>query len=49
MASELHAVVVDRPVTLVDSSAVLDIVTEDGTWAEWSGAALARLGTRAGW
>jgi len=31
-----------RPVTLVDSSVVLDIVTEDPAWAEWSAEALAR-------
>jgi predicted nucleic acid-binding protein len=31
-----------RPVTLVDSSVVLDIVTEDPAWAEWSAAALAQ-------
>lgn len=33
---------VDRPVTLVDSSVMLDILTEDSTWAEWSEAALAQ-------
>jgi predicted nucleic acid-binding protein len=32
----------ERPVTLVDSSVVLDIVTEDPTWAEWSAEALAQ-------
>ena len=26
----------ERPVTLVDSSVVLDIVTDDPAWAEWS-------------
>jgi predicted nucleic acid-binding protein len=31
-----------RPVTLVDSSVVLDIVTEDPAWAEWSAEALAQ-------
>lgn len=31
-----------RPVTLVDSSAILDIVTQDPDWAEWSEDALAR-------
>ncbi len=36
------ALAVDRPVTLVDSSVMLDILTEDSTWAEWSGAALAQ-------
>jgi predicted nucleic acid-binding protein len=33
---------VGRPVTLVDSSVVLDIVTEDPAWAEWSAEALAQ-------
>lgn len=33
----------DRPVTLVDSSVILDIVTEDPGWAEWSAGALARV------
>ena len=32
----------ERPVTLVDSSVILDIVTEDPAWAEWSEGALAR-------
>ena len=32
----------ERPVTLVDSSVVLDIVTEDPAWAEWSAEALAQ-------
>jgi predicted nucleic acid-binding protein len=31
----------DRPVTLVDSSAILDVVTDDPEWAGWSGDALA--------
>lgn len=31
-----------RPVTLVDSSVMLDILTADSSWAEWSEAALAR-------
>jgi hypothetical protein len=31
-----------RPVTLVDSSVVLDIVTEDPAWVEWSAEALAQ-------
>lgn len=31
-----------QPVTLVDSSVILDIVTEDPAWADWSEAALAR-------
>ena len=45
MANELHTqagLAVERPVTLVDSSVVLDIVTEDFTWAEWSESALAK-------
>ncbi|MGH3908436.1 MAG: type II toxin-antitoxin system VapC family toxin [Pseudonocardiaceae bacterium] len=33
---------VERPVTLVDSSVILDIVTEDPTWAQWSEGALAK-------
>ncbi|MGH3159246.1 MAG: type II toxin-antitoxin system VapC family toxin [Streptosporangiaceae bacterium] len=32
----------ERPVTLVDSSVILDIVTDDPAWADWSGDALAR-------
>ena len=32
----------NRPVTLVDSSVILDIVTEDPAWSEWSADALAR-------
>lgn len=31
-----------RPVALVDSSVILDIVTDDPVWAGWSGWALAR-------
>ncbi len=31
-----------RPVTLVDSSVILDIVTEDSAWSEWSADALAQ-------
>ena len=31
----------DRPVTLVDSSVILDVVTDDPAWAGWSGDALA--------
>lgn len=32
----------ERPVTLVDSSVMLDILTEDPTWSQWSEIALAR-------
>lgn len=32
----------ERPVTLVDSSVLLDILTDDPTWSEWSAVALAR-------
>jgi predicted nucleic acid-binding protein len=32
----------DRPVTLVDSSVLLDILTADPDWAQWSSDALAR-------
>jgi predicted nucleic acid-binding protein len=32
----------DRPVTLVDSSVILDILTADPDWAQWSSDALAR-------
>jgi predicted nucleic acid-binding protein len=32
----------DRPVTLVDSSVILDILTSDPDWAQWSSDALAR-------
>jgi predicted nucleic acid-binding protein len=34
--------VVTRPVTLVDSSVILDVVTEDPAWATWSEDALAQ-------
>jgi len=33
-----------RPVTLVDSSVILDIVTGDSAWGRWSEDALARAG-----
>jgi predicted nucleic acid-binding protein len=33
-----------RPVTLVDSSVLLDVLTEDPTWGPWSEDALARAG-----
>ena len=33
---------VTRLVTLVDSSVLLDILTDDRSWAQWSGDALAR-------
>jgi predicted nucleic acid-binding protein len=36
------AATVERPVTLVDSSVLFDILTDDPTWAEWSEHALAR-------
>lgn len=45
MANEPHAraaLAVDRPVTLVDSSVMLDILTDDSPGAEWSGIALAQ-------
>jgi hypothetical protein len=38
----------DRPVTLVDSSVILDILTADPDWAPWSSDALARAGFLAG-
>lgn len=45
MASELLRAVPDRDpestVTLVDSNVLFDILTDDPTWSEWSGAALA--------
>jgi predicted nucleic acid-binding protein len=34
--------VTSRPVTLADSSVILDIVTEDPAWSEWSANALAQ-------
>ena len=34
------------PVTFVDSSVMLDILTQDAAWAQWSGDALARPGQR---
>ena len=33
-----------RPVTLVDSCVLIDVVTEDPEWADWSSAVLARAG-----
>lgn len=33
-----------RPVTLVDSSVILDVVTDDPAWGRWSAGALARAG-----
>jgi predicted nucleic acid-binding protein len=33
-----------RPATLVDSSVLLDVLTEDPTWSQWSEEALARAG-----
>ena len=33
-----------RPVTLVDSSVILDIVTDDPIWGRWSAGALAQAG-----
>ena len=47
MASESAArptVSAVRPVTLVDSSVILDIVTGDPSWGRWSEDALARAG-----
>jgi hypothetical protein len=32
----------ERPLALVDSSVILDIVTDDPVWAQWSADALAR-------
>lgn len=31
-----------RPVTMVDSSVILDVVTSDPAWSQWSGDALAQ-------
>ena len=44
MANELPARLTParRPVTMVDSSVILDVVTEDPDWSEWSGDALAQ-------
>ena len=36
------AAVTSRPITLVDSSVILDIVTDDPAWSQWSADALAR-------
>ena len=33
-----------RPVALVDSSVILDIVTDDPAWGRWSADALAQAG-----
>lgn len=32
----------ERPATLVDTSVLLDVLTDDAQWAEWSGSALAQ-------
>ena len=45
MASEPRAgraIAAEQPATLVDSSVILDIVTDDPAWAEWSESALAQ-------
>jgi predicted nucleic acid-binding protein len=44
VASEPHAWLrqARRPVALVDSSVILDVVTDDADWATWSAQALAR-------
>lgn len=42
MANQRSHEALVRPVTLADSSVLLDILTADTTWAEWSGTALAR-------
>lgn len=42
MTSE--ALAADRPVTLVDSNVLLDVLTEDAAWGQWSEEALARAG-----
>lgn len=44
MANEPHTPAghgVERPITLVDSSVLLDILTGDSTWVRWSESALA--------
>jgi predicted nucleic acid-binding protein len=44
VANEPHTragLAVERPVTLVDSSVMLDILTADSRWAQWSEGALA--------
>ena len=45
MANEPYArtdVTAGRAATLVDSSVLLDVLTEDAAWAQWSGDALAQ-------
>jgi predicted nucleic acid-binding protein len=37
-------VAAERPMTLVDSSVILDIVTDDPVWGHWSEVALAQAG-----
>lgn len=38
----------ERPATLVDSCVLLDILTDDPAWAQWSGDALARASDAGG-
>lgn len=42
MTSELLGT--ERPVTLVDSSVLLDVLTDDAAWGQWSQETLARAG-----
>jgi predicted nucleic acid-binding protein len=42
VAIDRPALVAGRPAALVDSSVILDIVTDDPTWADWSADALAQ-------
>ena len=34
------------PYTLVDSNVILDVLTQDGTWMEWSTSAMSRQAER---
>jgi predicted nucleic acid-binding protein len=45
VASDQRLKLVDRVVTLIDSCALLDVLTDDPTWSGWSAQAIARAET----
>ena len=45
MASDQRLTLVDRVVTLIDSCALLDVLTDDPTWGGWSAQAIATAET----
>ena len=45
MANDQRLRLVDRVVTLIDSCALLDVLTDDPTWGGWSAQAIARAET----